>query len=297
MIHNEHNGTVSVALGTFDGLHIGHRAVITADKTEYSRRVVLMFCEHPQKVLNGVSPGELVTHKKCEELLHKWGVEPIYTDFSVIADYSPREFFEKIIVGKLHADAVSCGFNYRFGKGAVGDTELLNKLCAEYGIKLTVCDAVEYGGAPVSSTRIREALRSGDIRSANLMLGRCYSYAFEVVHGDERGRTLGSPTINQFFSEDMTVPQFGVYASFTTVDGVKYPSVTNIGVRPTVGSSKERSETHIIGFSGDLYGTFPEIELVEKLRGEKKFSSFEELSENIADDRAAALAILKKEEK
>lgn len=297
MIHNEHNDTVSVALGTFDGLHIGHRAVITADKTEYSRRAVLMFTQHPQKIINGVSPGELVTRKKCAELLHKWGVEPVYTDFAAIADYSPREFFEKIIIGELHADAVSCGFNYRFGKDAGGDTALLKELCTEYGVKLTVCDAVEYDGAPVSSTRIREALRSGDIRSANMMLGRRYSYAFEVVHGDERGRTLGSPTANQFFGEDMTVPQFGVYASFTTVDGVKYPSVTNIGVRPTVGSSTERSETHIIGFSGNLYGTFPEVELVQKLRDEKQFSSFEELSENIAADRAMALAILKKEEK
>ncbi len=296
MKYNEHNATVSVALGTFDGLHIGHRAVITADKTEYSRRVVLMFTEHPQKLLTGASPGELVCRKKCEELLAEWGAEPHYEDFAAVCGYSPREFFEKIIIGELHADAVTCGFNYRFGKDACGDTALLGALCGEYGIKLTVCEAVEYGGVPVSSTRIREALRTGDIRKANAMLGRRYSYAFEVVRGDERGRTLGSPTINQFFSEDMTVPCFGVYASFTTVSGVRYPSVTNIGIRPTVGSSKERSETHIIGFSGDLYGTSPQVELVQKLRDEKQFSSIDELSRCIKEDRTAALAVLAREE-
>ena len=296
MKYNEHNATVSVALGTFDGLHIGHRAVITAGKTEYSRRVVLMFTEHPQKLLTGVSPGELVSRKKREELLAEWGAEPYYADFAAVCGYSPREFFEKIIIGELHADAAACGFNYRFGKDAGGDTDMLKELCDEYGVKLTVCDAVEYGGAPVSSTRIREALRAGDICEANAMLGRHYSYAFEVVHGDERGRTLGSPTINQFFTEDMTVPCFGVYASFTTVNGVRYPSVTNIGIRPTVGSSKERSETHIIGFSGDLYGASPQVELVSKLRDEKQFASFDELSQRIEDDKTAALAVLAGEE-
>jgi riboflavin kinase/FMN adenylyltransferase len=130
--------------------------------------------------------------------------------------------------------------------------------------------------------------------SANAMLGRCYSYDFEVMHGDERGRILGSPTINQFFMKDFCVPEFGVYASYTIIDGKKYPSVTNIGVRPTIeGVSEKRSETNIIGFQGDLYGKHPEVFIVEKIRGELKFATLDDLSEQIAKDRELSVKILK----
>jgi riboflavin kinase/FMN adenylyltransferase len=126
------------------------------------------------------------------------------------------------------------------------------------------------------------------------MLGRFYSYDFEVKHGDERGRILGSPTINQFFMKDFQVPEFGVYASFTVVDGKKYASVTNIGVRPTIeGVSEKRSETNIIDFQGDLYGKHPEVFIVEKIRGEMKFDSLEQLSQQIAKDREISVKIIK----
>ena len=168
-------------------------------------------------------------------------------------------------------------------------------LCAEREIKITIVDAVEFEDEPVSSSRIRKAIADGDMKSAQLMLGRYFSYDFPVMHGDKRGRILGSPTINQFFTEDFTVPEFGVYASFTKVHGEIYPSVTNIGIRPTIGNSEKRSETHIIGFEGDVYGERPEVFLVEKIRGEMQFSSLEELSNRIAKDREMALQILKGE--
>jgi len=172
----------------------------------------------------------------------------------------------------------------------------LKQLCAEREIKLTVCNEVEFDGAPVSSTRIRECLKNGDIRTANKMLGRYFSYDFEVVHGDARGRILGSPTINQFFSENFTVAEYGVYASFTAINGKKYISVTNIGVRPTIkGGSEKRSETNIVGFEGDLYGKNIEVFLVEKLRGEMAFNSLEALSAQIAVDREKTREIMKKE--
>ena len=132
------------------------------------------------------------------------------------------------------------------------------------------------------------------MQQANAMLGRFFSYDFEVKHGDERGRILGSPTINQFFVKDFCVPEFGVYASITKIDGVEYSSVTNIGVRPTIeGVSEKRSETNIIGFEGDLYGKHPEVFIVEKIRGELKFNSLEELSEQIAKDRELSIEIIK----
>ena len=284
-----------VALGTFDGLHVGHKAVITAEKTEYQRKIVLMFNEHPLVRLKGENPGELITQEKSKTILEKWGVTPEYIDFSEICDLSPEAFVDEILVKKYNAKALACGFNYRFGKNAGADSKTLMSLCAEREIKITIVDAVEFEDEPVSSSRIRKAIADGDMKSAQLMLGRYFSYDFPVMHGDKRGRILGSPTINQFFTEDFTVPEFGVYASFTKVHGEIYPSVTNIGIRPTIGNSEKRSETHIIGFEGDVYGERPEVFLVEKIRGEMQFSSLEELSNRIAKDREMALQILKGE--
>lgn len=287
---------VLVALGTFDGLHLGHKRVLLSDTTEYDEKIALMFAEHPQKTLSGEVPGELITQTKRNDLLNEWGYTPVFLDFAEISKLSPEEFVDKILVEKFNATALCCGFNYRFGEGAKGDVGILKMLCAERKIKLTVCEEVDIDGAPISSTRIRDCLKKGDIRTANKMLGRYFSYDFEVVHGDARGRILGSPTINQFFSENFTVAEYGVYASFTIVNGKKYISVTNIGVRPTIeGGSEKRSETNIVGFDGDLYGQNIEVFLVEKLRGEMAFKSLDELSARISADREKATEIIKKE--
>jgi riboflavin kinase/FMN adenylyltransferase len=270
--------------------------VLLSDTTEYDEKIALMFTEHPQKTLSGDVPEKLITDAKRCEILNEWGYMPQFINFPEISKLSPEEFIDKILVEKFNATALCCGFNYRFGKGAKGNVNILKKLCAEREIKLTVCDEVDFEGAPVCSTRIRESIKNGDIRTANKMLGRYFSYDFQVVHGDARGRTLGSPTINQFFSENFAVAEYGVYASFTIINGEKYISVTNIGVRPTIdGVSEKRSETNIVGFSGDLYGQNIEVFLVEKLRGERAFKSLDELSARISADREKSTEIIKKE--
>lgn len=283
---------LAVALGTFDGFHSGHKMVIDKTRLSGGKSAVLLFDQHPQKVLFKRSPGELITENQRNELLKSWSVEPITVNFSEIMSLSYEEFFYKILVEQLGATALSCGFNYRFGANAKGNPESLRALCEKQGIELFVSDAVLFEGEPVSSTRIRSLIKRGDIESANAMLGREFSYDFLVVHGDARGRTIDSPTINQFFTEDFIVPQYGVYASYSIIDGKKYPSVTNVGIRPTIeGTSKERSETNIIGFEGDLYDKQISVQLLKKIREEMKFSGLDELRAQIARDREVSKKI------
>ena len=291
---SENKNGIALALGTFDGFHIGHKKVIENAVASNKKPKVLLFNEHPQKVLKKKSPGELITETDKIKLLGEWGVEPIVINFSDIMTLTYEEFFYEIIVKKIGASVLSCGFNYHFGAKALGNTENLKTLCEKENIELLVSEPVEYKGEPVSSTRIRNAIRNGDIEDANNMLGREFSYDFLVVHGDARGRTIESPTINQFFSDDFIVPEYGVYASFSVIDGKKYSSVTNVGVRPTIeGFSKERSETNIIGFDGDLYDKNISVHLLKKIREEMKFSNLDELRNQIAKDREVSKIISK----
>ena len=161
-------------------------------------------------------------------------------------------------------------------------------------IRDSISDHVDLGGEPISSSRIRLAVEQGDIPLANAMLGREFSYSAPVVSGYHRGHLLGAPTINQRFEPDFVRPRKGVYASFTTVGGVRYPSVTNIGLRPSFENEDFRSETCIIGFSGDLYGQVIKVSLLDFIRDEQKFGSVEALSAQIALDAARAKEIFEK---
>lgn len=272
----------AVALGNFDGLHIGHAAVINSAKAyENMLPCVLLLEPMPSAVI-----GEaLVTDEEKQSLLDTFGVETVRIDFSVIKDWTPERFFDEIIVGKLNAGAVCCGFNYRFGNGGSGDSVLLRSLCEKQNIAFCECGAVEYENEPVSSTRIRTALKNGEIEKANAMLGRSFGYCLEVVHGDKIGRLLDCPTINQLFPPELIVPKYGVYSSLTTLGGKQLRSVTNIGRRPSFEKDEERSETHIIDFSGDLYGQKIDVRLLSYKRGEKKFDSLEELKAQLNIDK------------
>ena len=291
---SENKNGIALALGTFDGFHIGHKKVIENAIASNRKPQVLLFNEHPQKVLKSKSPGELITENNKRKLLREWGVEATVINFSDIMSLTYEEFFYEVIVKKIGASVLSCGFNYHFGAKASGNTEKLKALCDKENIELLVSEPVEYKGEPVSSTRIRNAIRNGNIEDANNMLGREFSYDFLVVHGDARGRTIDSPTINQFFTEDFIIPEYGVYASYSVIDGKKYPSVTNVGVRPTIeGFSKERSETNIVGFDGDLYDKNINVHLLKKIREEMKFNNLDELRNQIAKDREVSRNISK----
>lgn len=278
----------TIALGTFDGLHRGHMQVLESAKQGVGIPSAVLFTEHPQLAIHGEAPPALLTAKKREELLRKAQIAPLYLAFRDVMQLSAEQFFEEILLRKFLASALCCGENYTFGKSGAGNTQLLERLCSRAGIPLQVSKTVCFDGSPISSTRIRRALQNGEIEAANAMLGRPFSYAFEVVSGDRRGRLLHFPTINQFFPTDFICPRYGVYASRVFVDGAYHPAVTNFGVRPTIGTQTPRSETCILDYAGDLYGTYPQVELLAYLRPEQKFDSLALLQTAIAADSCRA---------
>ena len=287
MLSTIFNKPSAVALGTFDGLHTGHTAVIAsaaAFKAQGLVPCVLLFDKHPQLVLTGKAPAEILPASLRKKELEKMGVRHFTISFEEVRGMTAAEFFEQILVNRMNAKAVCCGYDYRFGHDGAGDSALLKTLCEAFGLTLKVAAAVKFEGEPVSSTRIRAAIETGSIEAANAMLGRAFSYNFEVKGGKKLGRILGVPTINQNFPEGFVIPKSGVYVSKAFVDGAWHAAVTDIGVRPTFHETTLRSETCISDFSGDLYGRRVEVGLVKYLRAERKFPTAAELSEQIRRD-------------
>lgn len=277
-----------VALGSFDGLHRGHKKVIGTAVEEAKKRnlkaVVLLFDEHPFKALGYEVPKSLMTKENKIKKISELGAEVYTVSFGEIMNMSCESFVKEILVDKLGAKAACCGFNYRFGKGGSGNAQTLGEICSRFGVDVFVAPHIDYKGEAISSSRIRRLISEGNMRDANAMLGESFGYDFEVVGGDRIGRKLGAPTINQHFDENFIVPLHGVYASKTHVGDKIYPSVTNVGVRPTLNGTRLRSETYIIGFKGDLYGKHIHVALEQYIRSEKKFGSLDELKEQIKTD-------------
>lgn len=298
------NNTTALALGNFDGLHEGHRQVlldIAKQKENGLTPVLVRFSPHPAFVLHGKAPDRLVNDSVRKKILNTYGIREIVLNFTDICDLSAEEFVTKVLIGQLHAAFVACGFNYRFGKNASASAQDLQLLADQNGLQCSVSPAVLYENEPISATRIRACLKKGCVEHANAMLGRPFSYDFEVVGGDQRGRLMGTPTINQYFPDGFIVPKYGVYASFVELDGVCLPAVTNIGMRPTFNGSSARSETWIMDFSGDLYGQNVSVSLLKHLRDEVKFDNMDALRDQILSDakasRTAVESFLKKVEK
>lgn len=282
----------AVALGYFDGIHNGHRAVLEKTLEEADKKglspAVLIFSEHPRKVLSGRVPPMLTDEKTKSRLLCQMGFTLYDFNFRESMNMEPEAFADEILIKKLGARVVVCGYDYRYGKGGSGNAETLKRDLEAHGVEVISIGQVMLADETVSSSKIRELITLGEVDRANKMLGRVFSYNRVVERGDALGRRLGFPTINQSFPEDFIVPKRGVYASLTRLGEKEYPSVTNIGIRPTVGGTAVRSETCILGFSGDLYGKNAEVGLLRFLRGEQKFSSLEELADTVKNDMEKA---------
>lgn len=281
----------SVALGLFDGIHIGHRAVVAAAKRAgHGHCAVYTFS--PSTMHTKPDRRLVATPTQGRRILSDMGVSELFeTDFSTVCHLTPEAFVQEVLQDTLHATSVTCGFNYRFGKGGVGDTELLGRLCAARGIAVTVVPAVTVEDTAVSSTAIRKALDNGDMASARRMLGRGYSLSLPVTHGQHLGGRLGMPTINQILPTDMALPRFGVYASCVQVDDQTLYGVTNIGIRPTVGAETPLAETWLDGYEGDLYGKTVTLWPIQHLRDEQTFDDLDGLRRQVSTDAARARAL------
>lgn len=284
----------AVALGYFDGLHLGHVGVINAAMAQQELKPAVFTFNCDTTLPKFQKREDIVSFENKRELLAKIGVEYLYApDFAAVCGYTAEEFVREILIKRLNAGYACCGTNFRFGKNGSGTPELLAEIGAKYGMTAYAVPDVCIDGEMISSTHIRELIRSGEIEEANRLLGYELWYRLPVVKGNEIGRTLSFPTINQIIPETNVIPRFGVYKSFAEVHGHIYHGVTNIGVKPTVANRRDGSgavmETHIIGFDGDLYGEKISVSLCGFLRPERKFPNLEELKKQIAADKAAAM--------
>jgi riboflavin kinase / FMN adenylyltransferase len=269
-----------VAVGTFDGVHVGHREVIRGSDS------VLTFEPHPLSVIApAAAPRLLTTLERKAELVAGLGVDelvvvPFDEEF---ASRSAQRFVDEVLVGALGATHVGVGENFRFGHGAKGDTEMLR---SDTRFETRVIPLLEVDGEVVSSSHIRGLVLGGAVEYAGQLLGAPFTVTGEVVHGDKRGRELGYPTANLIPREGYVTPGHGVYACrATTADGRTYPAATNVGVRPMFETGRgELIEAFLLDYSGDLYGTDLRVEFLKRLRGEKRFDSLDALIEQMGRD-------------
>ena len=288
-IKNFSGKKTAVALGMFDGVHIGHRAVFErAESFEKcgTEAAVFTFDTGSLDTKHGRSYRYIVPNKVKLDMIRRAGIKNILcADFVRLKDLEAEEFAKLILAEKMNAEVVVCGPDFRFGKGAGCGVRDLERLGLKYGFKVSTVSPVVKDGDVVSSSKIRSLLSEGSIKKANEFLGYNYTITQSVMDGKHIGRTIDFPTVNQFFDEGQLIPAYGVYASETVIDGKAYRAVTNIGVKPTVTDEcVPLAETHIIGYSGNLYGQVLEISLSEYLRGERKFDSLGALKTQIAKD-------------
>lgn len=290
-----------LTVGNFDGLHLGHRALIdavTARARETGRVAGLYtFDPHPSRVLHPDSAApKLMTWNQLERALAEAGIERLIREpfTKAFSTYSADEFLEEVIAKRVAPAEIFVGRDFHFGKGRSGSGDSLAARAPALGIRVEIIPQVCVDGSDVSSSRIREALAAGGVEEAARCLGRPYTIEGEVVLGDQRGRTLGFPTANLDTPNEL-IPARGVYA--TTVEipsrGDTWYAVTNIGTRPTFEPGRVLTEAHLLDFEGDLYGQRLELRFYERIRGERRFSGPDELARQIARDADRAREILR----
>jgi len=287
------NRDTAIAIGKFDGVHIGHRVLVEDIVTTAQKRglasVVFTFSPSPESLFAGRKLPELTTMEEKRDILSSLGVD-ILIEFPMNYDTAatePELFVSRYLVNQMRAKYIAAGSDLSFGKKGLGNATLLEDMSAEYHYECDIIDKILYQGQDISSTLIRSHVEQGDMEVVEKLLGRPYSITGEVAHGRKLGRTIGMPTANVYIPEDKIVGPKGVYYSRTHVDERTYASTSNIGIKPTVIDAGDLCcETYLYDYEGDLYGKHITVELLKFTRPEMKFGSVDELKAQMERDIA-----------
>ena len=296
-------GPSTVAIGTFDGIHVGHQAIIKAavqDAAAHNRAsIVFTFDRHPAELLApDRAPDYLTTSEQRNRYVADLGVDGlVIAEFDrALAKLSPEDFVARILISRLGARSIVVGANFAFGKNRAGDIGFLEAAQQRYDFSLCALDPVVIAGSPASSTRVRELLRSGKIEEAEQVLGHPYWLAGKVVEGQKLGRKLGYPTANLDLDCRQVVPLDGIYAVRVRLDdGRLIQGACSIGDRPTVAGAGRSIETYLLDFDEDIYGRSMEVRFVQRLREEQKFESLDALIQQMEKDVQLARQALSRE--
>lgn len=291
----------AVALGNFDGVHLGHQELIKRTveraKADGLKGAVFTFSNHPKNLLPREKKVKSILCKdEKAQIIESLGVDYLFNiPFTKnIMTMPPEDFVQKLLLDKFNMKAAFCGFNYHFGYKAQGNPDVLREIGSKEGFDVTEMPAYKIKGDIVSSSLIRTLVASGQVEKCNIYMGRHYAIGGEVVVGNRLGRKLGFPTSNLVIDQDMVTPPNGVYITYCTYNGVRYPSVTNVGIKPTIGHYTKNVETHIFNFDKELYGKQIRVEFLKKTRDEVKFDNVRDLSEQIVRDCREAKAFHEK---
>ena len=283
-----------VALGFFDGVHTAHRALIKAAKAEADRLslplVIFTFSANDKSLKPDAA--RLYSDGEKMEILRSLGADAtVNTSFSAVSDMEASDFVTDLLVGALGCRVAVLGFNFRFGKGALGTAEDMKAYMQRSGGSATVLEEYTYSGKALSSSRIREIIGKGDVREAAMLLGVPYFISGKVSHGLGLGRSLGIPTVNLPLKEGSPLIP-GVYSTVVSIGEKRFLGLTNVGICPTFGEREVHTETFILDFEGDVYGEDVRVYFIDRLRDEKQFKSADELIMQINVDKIKALELL-----
>ena len=294
----------AIALGKFDGLHKGHQ-ILFSELRRYKETglttVVFTFDFHPMFLLSGKKQQLIYTREERKRIIEDLGADVmIEYPFTIeTSKVEAEDFIRDMLVKELGAKAIVVGDDFRFGHNRGGDVALLKKFEPVYGFTVDSCRKLCYGEREISASFVRDLIKEGDMATAEELLGRPYSISGEIIHGKGNGSSrLSMPTANIIPDTDKLLTPDGVYVSHVSFGDSVYRSVTNIGHNPTVGENNDlRVETHLMDYSGDLYGKKMEVFLHSRLRGEKRFESFDDLKAQMKSDLTAAAAYFRQPEK